>query len=119
MTATETLDSLDRTLAEVRRNHATETKALSDQLLAAQIETSLLRKAIAEANDKRDWYLGIATKLITQFSTVSAVFDEAVALALEFKQENSRSDGTASVADALGQTAGQVTLQQIGEKTHV
>lgn len=99
MTALETLSSLDRTLAEARNFHTSEMKALEDKLLAAQLEATLCKDALAKAMTERDNYMRVATRLITQFGTVEAVFAEAKQMALTIEHQNP--EGEKAITEAL------------------
>lgn len=79
--------SIDETLAAIRDNHEREIRSAQDAQVAANLETALCREALRKAQTERDYYMRIATKLITQFGVVEAVFAEAKALALTISHE--------------------------------
>lgn len=94
--------SIDETLAAIRDNHEREIQCAKDSMIAAQLELSLCREAMRKAQEERDYYMRIATKLITQFGTVEAVFAEAKALALTISHEpRSETDASDAVTAAL------------------
>ena len=74
--------SLDDTIVAIRETHAAEIQAASDRVLAAEVKTTLLESQLARAVEARASAERLATKLITQFGAVEAIFADAKALAL-------------------------------------
>ncbi len=74
--------SLDEAVASIRAETDAALKAMSDRLMAAELEAILCRDLLYKANEAKDAYMRVAERLITQFSTVEKVFSEAKAYAL-------------------------------------
>lgn len=74
--------SLDETVIAIRETHAAEIQAANDRVLAAEVKATLLEDQLARAVEARASAERLATKLITQFGAVEAIFADAKALAL-------------------------------------
>lgn len=85
MSALDPFLSLDGQIQKIRQDHDTKLKAVNDQLMAAQIELVMTKKALVERTQERDQSERVALKLVTQFGMVEKIFAEAKALALSFE----------------------------------
>lgn len=74
--------SLDEAVKAIREETDAALKAMSDRLLAAELEATLCRDLLHKANEKSEAYMRVAERLITQFATVEKVFADAKAYAL-------------------------------------
>lgn len=74
--------SLDETVVAIREAHEAELKTAHDAQFAAELKATLLQDQLVRAVEARTAAERITVKLLTQFSTVRAVFAEAEALAL-------------------------------------
>lgn len=85
--------SLDETVATIKAECETRVKAAEDKALASNIEATLCKNLLKEANETRDMYARVAERLITQFSTVERVFADAKAYAMAIpKKEEPEAD---------------------------
>lgn len=87
MTALDRFYSLDETIRGIKEEHSTTLKAISDQLLAGQIELELTKKNLLAAQADRDKWMRIATKFTSQLGTIESVVAEAKTLALVIAAE--------------------------------
>ena len=74
--------TLDQTVAAIKAECAERLSAMKDKLLAAEIEATLAKDQLKEARAAELQWQRVATKLVTQFAVVEAVFADAKALAL-------------------------------------
>lgn len=106
MSALDQMNSLDSILKTIKEEHATEMQKLKDSLLAAELQTTLCQKALADAAKERDKWMRIATKLVTQFSTVEQVFAEAKRIALSMPEtDTEKADGLSDAVAGIKRIA--------------
>jgi len=83
-------ETLDATARAIKEDCERELRAMSDKLLAAEIESSMCKEHFTKERAEKERYMRIATKLITQFGAVEQIFAEAkkMAMALEIESED-------------------------------
>lgn len=82
---TELYRTIDEQLVAIRAAHESEMQACKDRTLAAEVESALLKEQLEKAVEARAVAERVTTKLLTQFSVVAKVFEDAKAMALELE----------------------------------
>lgn len=78
---------LGETVEAIRTECEDRLKAMSDKLLAAEIEATMAKDQLSQARSAQTAAERVTTKLLTQFGLVSKVFDEAKELALQVEAD--------------------------------
>lgn len=94
----QSFQSLDEMVAGIKADCEAQLKAMSDKLLAAEIEATMAKDQLKVAREAQMAAERVTTKLLTQFGTVAQVFEEAKNLALSLR-------GTEPTADKLPEVA--------------
>ena len=84
--AIERFHSLDQTLADIKAAHNDEMTELRGQLLEAQTRAALAENLLHKAREECLSAQRVTVKLLTQFSIVSKVFEEARELAMQVEE---------------------------------
>ena len=84
--AVERFHSLDQTLADIKAAHNDEMTELRGQLLEAQTRAALAENLLHKAREECLSAQRVTVKLLTQFSIVSKVFEEARELAMQVEE---------------------------------
>jgi uncharacterized membrane protein len=89
--------SLDETVRAIRADCEARIKAMSDRLMAAEIEATFAKEQLNKANERCEGYMRIAERLVTQFSTVEKVFAEAKEYALMLPEKKEEQPSSTNV----------------------
>ena len=84
--AVERFHSLDQTLADIKAAHNDEMTELRATLMEAQTRAALAENLLHKAREECLSAQRVTVKLLTQFSIVSKVFEEARELAMQVEE---------------------------------
>ena len=98
--AVERFHSLDQTLADIKAAHNDEMTELRATLMEAQTRAALAENLLHKAREECLSAQRVTVKLLTQFSIVSKVFEEARELAMQVEE--------AGIPEAVEYSAGHL-----------
>lgn len=79
--------SLDATVASIKADCESQLKAMSDKLLAAEIEATLSRDLLAKAISAKEEAIASTARLIAQFDIAEKAFGDAKNYAMGLRKE--------------------------------
>ena len=122
MAASDTLTSLDRTLAQVRQEYDNELAALRNDLVQAKAEASALRDMLEREGAKATTAIQMAAGLIAHFGAVGKIFDDAKTIAekakVYFSGFETKTEQLTKVAVSDVEAVSQKAIDQVEAALH-